>query len=139
MAPIAVLQFIPLFLIPLVIYLSMYVVGVFPAYLNYIMFHLTLPSGAIWKPTYGDFLLIMGVLILFFELYKSTQTNTTSILDHIFSTFVLIAYLVIWLIYPFAGNSYFLILSLMSFLDVIAGFTITISTARRDFGFGDSK
>ena len=132
-------NFVPLFLIPLVIYISLYIIGIFPAYLNHIIFHIQLPSDAIWKPTYGDLLIITGILILFFELFKATQTAATSILDHILSTFVLIAYLVMWLIYPFAGNSYFLILSLMSFLDVIAGFTITISTARRDFGFGDRQ
>ncbi len=100
---------------------------------------ISLPSEAVWKPTWGDLLVISGIFILFVELFKSTQTNTTSIVDHILSTLVLISYLVTWLIFPWAGNSYFLILSLMSFLDVIAGFTITISTARRDFGFGNAK
>jgi uncharacterized membrane protein len=33
------------------------------------------------------------------------------------------------------GTSVFLMLTLMCFVDVVAGFTVTISAARRDFGF----
>lgn len=134
-----IINFIPLLLIPFVIYLVLLAIGVFPGNLNLIMFNMPLPSGATWRPTYGDGLIILGIFLLFIELFKSTRTSTTSIIDHILSTFVLIAFLVTWLILPWAGNSYFLILALMSFLDVIAGFTITISAARRDFGLGDGK
>jgi hypothetical protein len=34
------------------------------------------------------------------------------------------------------GDSTFLFLTIMSFIDVIAGFTITIAAARRDFALG---
>lgn len=132
-------QFIPLLVIPYIIYVLLHLIGAFPGNINVIMFNIPLPSGAIWRPTYGDSLIILGILILFVELFKATRATTVSIIDHIFSTLVLMAYLITWLIAPWAGNSYFLILSLMSFLDVIAGFTITISTAKRDFAFGDGK
>jgi uncharacterized membrane protein len=59
-----------------------------------------------------------------------------SIVDHTLSTFVLVGFLVSWLIFDWAGNSVFLILTVMSFLDVIAGFTITIASARRDLSLG---
>lgn len=131
-----ILQFIPLFSFLLAGYVGLHLIGFFPKYLNIIIFHLQLPSGSIWKPTYGDLMVMMGILVLFVELFKSTRTSTTSIIDHILSTFVLVAFLVMWLIYPWAGNSYFMIITMMSFLDVIAGFTITISSARRDIGLG---
>ena len=95
-----------------------------------------LPSGSIWKPTWGDFMILMGVLTLYVELFKSTRTSEVTIFDHLFSTFVLIAYLTAWLIYDWGGNSVFLILAGMTILDVIAGFTITISAARRDLSLG---
>jgi hypothetical protein len=133
-----ILQFFPLFAVVLGGYFALHMIGFFPGNLNVIIFHFQLPSGAVWKPTYGDLLIIVGIITLFIELFKSTRTATTSIIDHILSTFVLVGYLVIWMIYPWAGNSYVLILTMMSFLDVIAGFTITISTARRDLALGGS-
>ena len=81
-------------------------------------------------------MVLLGVLFLYVELFKSTRTSETTIVDHLLSTFVLIFYLIAWIIYDWAGNSVFLILTSMSFLDVIAGFTITISAARRDLSIG---
>ncbi len=108
----------------------------FPAHLNDILLSIRLPSGAVWEPTWGDVVVLLGILALYFELFKATRTSEATIIDHLFSTFVLIGYLIIWLIYPWGGNSVFLILAAMSFLDVIAGFTITISSARRDLSLG---
>ena len=130
------LQFIPLFALVLLGYWGLHIINFFPQNINVIIYDVQLPSGAVWKPTYGDLLVMLGVITLFVELFKSTRTSNTSIIDHILSTFVLVAFLVIWLIYPWAGNSYFMILAMMSFLDVIAGFTITISSARRDMNLG---
>ena len=95
-----------------------------------------LPSGQNWIPTRGHFLIFVGVLILYVELFKSTQTGQTSIVDHTLSTFVFIAYFSAFLSQGWANNDVFLIIMAMSLLDVIAGFTITIATARRDFSLG---
>jgi hypothetical protein len=81
-------------------------------------------------------MILLGVMTLYFELFKSTRTSEVTIIDHLFSTFVFIGYLVAWMIFWWGGNSVFLILTAMSFLDVIAGFTITISAARRDLSVG---
>ncbi len=136
MSGIKTLQLIPLFGIMLLIYWLCVEVNLFPRGLNHVMFHLRLPSDSIWRPTWGDFMVLLGVLFLYVELFKSTRTSETTIVDHLLSTFVLIFYLIAWIIYDWAGNSVFLILTSMSFLDVIAGFTITISAARRDLSFG---
>lgn len=130
------LQIIPFFGILLVIYWLAVKTNLFPEGLNHVLFHLRLPSGALWKPTWGDVMVLTGVMFLYIELFKSTRTSETTIVDHMLSTFVLIFYLTAWLIYPWAGNSVFLILTGMAFLDVIAGFTITISAARRDLSIG---
>ncbi len=131
-----VVQIVPFFGIILVIYWLAVKVNLFPGGLNHVLFHLSLPSGALWKPTWGDFMVLLGVACLYVELFKSTRTSETTIIDHLLSTFVLIFYLTAWLIYSWAGNSVFLILTGMAFLDVIAGFTITISAARRDLSIG---
>lgn len=130
------LQLIPLFGILLFIYWFFAQMNYFPAHLNDVLFTIRLPSKANWKPTWGDIWVLTGVLVLYIEVFKATRTSEVTIIDHLLSTCVLIGYLVIWLIYPWGGNSVFLILSAMSFLDVIAGFTITISAARRDLSLG---
>lgn len=131
-----VLQIIPFFAILLLIYWLAVQTNLFPRGLNHVVFHMTLPSGQLWKPTWGDVMVLLGVLFLYIELFKSTRTSETTIVDHLLSTFVLVFYLTAWLIYPWASNSVFLILTAMAFLDVIAGFTITISAARRDLSIG---
>lgn len=131
-----IIQIIPFFGIILLIYWLAVKTSLFPDGLNHVLFHLRLPSGALWKPTWGDFMVLLGVVCLYVELFKSTRTSETTVIDHLLSTFVLIFYLTAWLIYPWAGNSVFLILTGMAFLDVIAGFTITISAARRDLAIG---
>ncbi|SEB13153.1 MAG: hypothetical protein QJT81_19795 [Candidatus Thiothrix putei] len=131
-----IIQIVPFFGILLLIYWLAVKTNLFPDGLNHVLFHLHLPSKALWKPTWGDFMVLLGVLFLYVELFKSTRTSETTIVDHLLSTFVLIFYLTAWLIYPWAGNSVFLILTGMAFLDVIAGFTITISAARRDLAIG---
>lgn len=130
------LQIIPLFGVLLLVYWLAVKVGFFPENLNKVLFHMILPSGSLWRPTWGDIMVLLGVVTLYVELFKSTRTSEATIIDHLLSTFVLIAYLVAWLIYDWGGNSVFLILGAMSFLDVIAGFTITISAARRDLSIG---
>ena len=130
------IEFVPLFVIWLILYWVLAKMGVFPAKLNYVVSHVSLPSGIMWKPTWGDLLVLLGVFTLYFELAKSTRTSETSIVDHLLSTFVLIGYLIALLTQAWAGNSVFMILTSMSFLDVIAGFTITISAARRDLSLG---
>lgn len=132
------IQIVPFFGILLLIYWLAVKVSLFPNGLNHVLFHLNLPSGALWKPTWGDFMVLLGVVFLYIELFKSTRTSEATIVDHLLSTFVLIFYLTAWLIYEWAGNSVFLILTGMAFLDVIAGFTITISAARRDLAIGGS-
>ncbi len=131
-----VLQFIPLFGVLLAFYWLGVKFRFFPEHLNDVLFRMLLPSGVMWKPTWGDVMVLLGVLTLYIELFKATRTSEVTIIDHLLSTFVLIFYLTAWLIYTWGGNSVFLILTAMAFLDVIAGFTITISAARRDLSVG---
>ncbi|ALG66702.1 hypothetical protein [Beggiatoa leptomitoformis] len=92
-----------------------------------------LMSGAEWKPTLSDSLIMLGVIFLYFEIFKSTRSTDASIIEHMFSMLVFVAFLIEFIVYKQAGNSTFLILTMMSMFDVIAGFTISISTARHDF------
>lgn len=135
-----IFKFFPMFALLLVLFWGLHQLGHFPHKLNDVLFHVVLPSGASWKPTWGDIVVLLGLITLYIEIFKSTRTSSISIIDHTLSTIVFVAYLVSWMVFPWTigekSNSTFLLLTVMSFIDVIAGFTITIAAARRDFAMG---
>jgi hypothetical protein len=94
----------------------------------------TLPSGATLELSLGNLLVILGLILLFFEIFKSTRTGTSSIVDHLFSVGLFIVCLLELILLPACGTATFLFLTLMTLIDVIAGFTVTIAAARRDIG-----
>jgi len=89
-------------------------------------------SGATWTITLGDGLIALSLLFLFFEVLKATRTSTRSMFDHILSTLVFIGALVEFLIVPQAATSVFAILLVMSLIDVMAGWSVSMRAARRD-------
>lgn len=137
-----IFKFIPLFAFLLAGFWGLHQSGFFPGKLNDIIFFLRLPSGAEWAPTWGGVITLIGLVTLYIEIFKSTRTSQISIVDHTLSTIVFVAFLVSWIVFPWTagekGDSTFLLLTIMSFIDVIAGFTITIAAARRDFGLGSN-
>lgn len=100
------------------------------------LFFLPLPSGASMPVSMHEFLLILAVFLLYIELFKSTKTGTSTIVEHVFSLLVFMAFFIELIMWRPAGTPTFFVITLLAFLDVVAGFTITISTARRDFGMG---
>lgn len=90
-------------------------------------------SGGIWRLTLSDVLLASGLLFLFMELFKATRHGQRAIVDHVLSTLVFIAALIEFLLVAGAATSTFALLLLMCLVDVIAGFTISIRTAQRDY------
>ncbi|MBF0417079.1 MAG: hypothetical protein HQL86_02380 [Magnetococcales bacterium] len=98
------------------------------------VYSLLLSSGAQLTFTIADFIIMLGVVSLYIEIFKATRSGTESIVDHLLSMIVFVCFLIEFLIYKPAGTTLFLTITLMSLLDVVAGFTVTISTARRDIG-----
>ena len=99
------------------------------------VFSVALPSGTELTLTAGDVSILVGLVFLYFEILKSTRTGNSSILDHVLSLSLFVIALLQFLLSAAAGNAPFLIISLMMFVDVIAGFTVSIAVARRDVGF----
>jgi hypothetical protein len=95
-----------------------------------------LPSGAAWTMTTGQLLVAIGLVALYIEILKATRTSTASVIDHLLSVFVFIACLLLFLLSANLGTATFFLITFMALIDVIAGFTVTISAARRDFGPG---
>jgi hypothetical protein len=105
---------------------------VVPIWLDSVLFILPLLSGAALPFRGGDLLLVMSLLLLCIEIYRSTSSSSAAILNHVLSLVVFIIALIELLVMPqMAGMTFFLIL-LMTLIDVITGFTVTISSARRD-------
>lgn len=85
----------------------------------------------------GDLLVGIGIVLLFVEILKATRVSRTSIVDHMLSTVVFIIFLVELIVVAGAGTAPFMLLTLISLIDLIAGFTISIAAARRDLAIGD--
>lgn len=101
-------------------------------------FSITMPSGGVWAITLGDMLLAFSLFVLFFEVLKSTRTGGNSVVDHALSMIVFVVALILFLIWPPASTSLFFLITLISLIDVMAGFSVTIRAARRDYSVGDN-
>ncbi len=131
-----ILAAIPVFAYLLITYNIMILWAGMPELMEKPLMGADLISGAMWSLNVGHLLLILGVIALFVEIIKSTRTGSASVIDHMLSTGVFIIFIIEFMAVKGAGNSIFLILALMSLLDVLAGFTITIIASRRDIALG---
>jgi len=124
---------IPLTLIPLIVYniIAFGFIGSFPGDpWTSPVFTVEMISDARWTMVVGDLTIAVAILFLFFEILKATRTSSGSIIDHALSTVVFIIYLIEFLTVATAAHSVFFILTVIS---------VTITSARRDFGWGGSN
>lgn len=128
----------PLLVIPLIIYLVVMLLGGAAAW-DAALFTVPMLSGGSWVVKASDLLTSLGLLMLFFEVLKSARFGNTAVINHMLSTLVTIAYLVIFLAVRGADTSLFFILMLMSLVDLMAGFSVSIRTASRDVAFGGEQ
>jgi len=96
-------------------------------------FTVAMPSGGSWQISLGDMMLAFSLFVLFFEILKSTRTGGNSVADHALSMIVFVACLILFLVWPPAATSLFFLIMLTTLVDVIAGFSVTIRSARRDY------
>lgn len=99
------------------------------------LFSIGMISDAYWRFTLGDLITTVTLVLLFVELIKATRTGGSSIVDHALSTILFVFCLIEFLLVPIAATSEFFFILVVTLIDVIAGFSITIRAARRDFGF----
>jgi hypothetical protein len=123
---------IPLLLPLVAIYFVLALIA--PSTLDSALFGLGLPSGAPFTLRGGELLAALGLVLLYFEVLKSTRSAESSVLDHGLSLLLFIVSLILFLVFPPAGTATFFLILVMTLLDVVAGFTVTIASARRDIG-----
>jgi hypothetical protein len=92
-----------------------------------------LTSGAVWSVTAEDMLVGLAIILLPLEILKATKIGVRSIVDHVLSMAVFVAMLIEFLLVRQAGTSTFFLLMMISIVDVLAGFIVTLRTAQRDF------
>jgi hypothetical protein len=103
------------------------------------LFSISMVSDASWTLTLGDLVILITLILLFIELIKATRTGGSSIVDHALSTILFVFCLVEFILVPEAATSIFFFIMMVTLIDVVAGFSITIRAARRDFGFGGAQ
>ena len=95
-------------------------------------FGLRLPSGDLWHFSYSDIFVAFSLCLLFVEMVKATRSGRGEILNHAFSTLTFVAALVEFLLLKGFGTTAFFLLTAMCLFDVVAGYTISVVSARRD-------
>jgi hypothetical protein len=102
-----------------------------------VLINMPMPStGTHWAISIGDIILFGALICLFFELLKSTKSDSVAIVNHSLSMVLFIVCLVEFLLFrPFATSIFFL-LTFMTLMDVLAGFIVTAISARKDIDFG---
>jgi hypothetical protein len=126
----------PLLALPLLYYNFMVfaVIGTDPALVNAWLaghaFQLTMFSGAVWSMTQADVILAAAMGLLFIEILKSVGSPMLSLINHGIAVMTLLVYVVQFISFPGFTTSVFFMLALMQLIDVIAGYTITIVSAR---------
>lgn len=130
---------IPLMLVPLALY-NLVMIGLFGsggiAALDQVLVSVTMLSGAVWTLSIGDGLILVGLVFLFIEILKSTRNARGSLMNHMLSLLVFVAFLVEFLAVRDAATQVFFILMVTAFIDVIAGFAVSVRTASRDVSIG---
>lgn len=95
-------------------------------------FTVTLPSTEPWLISWGVVFSTLSLLMLFAEIVKATRTGRGEIMNHAFSTITFVAALVEFLLLKGFATGAFFLLTAMCLFDVVAGYTISIVSARRD-------
>jgi hypothetical protein len=94
-----------------------------------------LASGGEFSITAGDLMIAGSILILLVEMLKAARLSRRSIIDHLLSMVLFVGMLIEFLLVKQAATSTFFLLLVISFVDVMGGFAISVRAAQRDISF----
>jgi hypothetical protein len=94
--------------------------------------HVHMISGGDWTMTAGDLLVMLAILLLTGEILKSTRIGIRTVVDHALSLVLFLGMLVEFLLVKQAATATFSLLMVISFVDVLGGFAVTLRSAQRD-------
>jgi hypothetical protein len=134
----------PLLAIPVVIYnffavtmIASAKTGGFAEAWNHTIFNVPMPRNAQWSVSGSDLLVLIALVMLFFELLKATNNNKIAIINHSLSMILFVICLVEFLLIPAFATSTFFLITVMTMLDVLAGFIVTIVASRKEVEFNN--
>jgi hypothetical protein len=127
----------PLLLIPFALYnIFAFIFGVTDWMTPFLS--LQIISGALWQIAPGDLLVAFAIFILFIEILKSTRLGTRTLIDHMLSVIIFLVMTVEFLLVPSAATSTFFLLIVIAFVEVLAGFTVSVRPGQRAIGLDDA-
>jgi hypothetical protein len=91
-----------------------------------------LASGADWDMSAGQILIAFAIFLLFGEMVKSTRISLRSVVDHALSLILFVGMLAEFLLVKQVASGTFFLLLIISFIDVLGGFTVSLRSAQRD-------
>jgi hypothetical protein len=89
-------------------------------------------SGGEWSLSAGDMLIALSIVLLFGEMMKSTRIGIRTVVDHGLSLLLFLAMMAEFLLVKQAATGVFFLLLVISLVDVMGGFAITLRSAQRD-------
>ncbi len=121
----------PLLLIPFAIYniIAFLMPGVS---WSGVIFTAHMMSGADWTMAVGDMLVALAIVLLCGEILKSTRIGVRTVVDHGLSLVLFLGMVVEFIMVKQAATATFFLLLVVSFIDVLGGFAVTLRSAQRD-------
>ena len=90
---------------------------------------ITLPSGAPWAISGGDLLVLMGLIILFFELTRGVGVSRFAIVHHTLAVLLALGCAGAFLVLDAFSTSSFFFLMVMCWLDMVGGVIFNIASS----------
>jgi len=95
---------------------------------------LALDSGP-WTVTFGDIIVACGLVALFVEILRATAPDEKAIVERGLSLVVLLVTMMAFVMVPGFNTSVFFVLLVITLIDVVAGYSVSVISARREVAF----
>jgi hypothetical protein len=100
---------------------------------NHELWRVHMVSGADWTVTPAVAIIAGSVIILLIEMLRAARrASRRTIMGHVLSMILFVAMLVEFMTLKWVASATFFLLLVISFVDVAAGFAVSIRAARRD-------
>jgi hypothetical protein len=133
------LAYVPLMVVPLLLY-NAFAFAIFgdweAGFADAALFTVPMVSGASFTLTVSATIILMALVLLFFEILKSTRIGSANIVDHAFATLILLVYVLEFFLVARCATSTFLVLTAIALIDLLSGFAVSLRSATRDVSVG---
>jgi hypothetical protein len=124
----------PTLIFPFLLY-NVFAFLIFPTYgadFEWTLAEFTMVSGVRFGLTVGTVIIVLSLILLGYEVVRAARITHSSVADHIWATVLLIVFLLEFLFIDKAATSTFFILTALSAIDLVTGFSVSIKAAHRD-------